>query len=111
MYAARVVADEDEILEGTAFKEVLTILGALATNDERIVEQFRSIANKKRPKKRIVRLDERLDEVLATDLDLAAFSTELELRCWTRLARIGWRDFASARRYVRKLGLRNAREW
>lgn len=103
-------AKSSEVLDFEEFQEVLTTLRALAANDERIVEYFRSIASgKKRSKGGLVIFD--IDEKIARHISLEQFTRDIELRCWNRLARLSWRPFEEARSYVRGLGLKNEKEW
>jgi superfamily II DNA or RNA helicase len=99
-----------DILESEEFKEVLTTLRALAANDDRIIEYFRAVSEgKSKAGRGSVELE--LDERLAKRIDLAAFTREIELKCWDRLAKLSWRPFEEAREFARGLGLKNVAEW
>jgi hypothetical protein len=103
-------AKPDDIFDSEEFQEILTTLRALAANDERIVEYFRSIASgKKRSRSGLVVFD--IDEKNAKRIDLEQFTRNIELRCWDRLARLSWRPFNEAREFVRGLRLRNFADW
>ena len=100
----------DELLDSEEFREVVTTLRALAANDERIVEYFRAISSgKKRASGGLVVFD--IDETLSQRIDLEQFTREIELKCWSRLARLAWRPFLAARSFVRKLELKNSVQW
>ena len=103
-------AKPEKILESEDFKEILSTLRALASNDDRIIEYFRAIANgKKRPSGGSVTFD--IDERIAKKIDLDQFIRDIDLKCWHRLAKLSWRPFEEAREFVRRLGLRSVAEW
>ncbi len=100
----------DPFLESDQFAEVLATLRALAANDDRIIEFFRSISQgKKSASGNLVQFN--VEEKLASKIDLDHFVREVELKCWDKLAKISWRPFEEARSFVRKLGLKNRDEW
>jgi superfamily II DNA or RNA helicase len=100
----------EKILESEDFQEILSTLRALASNDDRIIEYFREIANgKKRPRGGSVTFD--IDERIAKKIDLDQFIKDIDLKCWHRLAKLSWRPFEEAREFVRGLSLKSAAEW
>ena len=103
-------AKPEKILESQDFQEILTTLRALASNDDRIIEYFRAIANgKKRPSGGSVTFD--IDERIAKKIDLDQFIKDIDLKCWHRLAKLSWRPFDEARGFVRGLGLKSGGDW
>ena len=103
-------AKAEKILESEDFQEILTTLRALASNDDRIIEYFRAIANgKKRPSGGSVTFD--IDERIAKKIDLDQFIRDIDLKCWHRLAKLSWRPFVEARKFVRELGLKGGTDW
>jgi predicted helicase len=103
-------AEPDEILDSEDFKEILTTLRALAANDDRIIEYFRTISEgKRRTGGGVVEFD--LNERLAKRIDLEQFARDIDLRCWDRLAKLSWRPFEEARSFVRSLKLKGDSEW
>jgi superfamily II DNA or RNA helicase len=103
-------AKTKDILESEDFQEVLTTLRALASNDDRIIEYFRAISQgKRRTGGGSVEFD--LDERLARRIDLAQFARDIDLRCWSRLAKLSWRSFEEARNFACQLRFHNAKEW
>jgi hypothetical protein len=74
----------DDILESESFQEILTTLRALAANDDRIIEYFRSASHgRQHTGGGSVEFD--IDERLAQRIDLAQFVREIDLKCWDRL--------------------------
>jgi hypothetical protein len=100
----------DEFSASDSFREIVATLRALASTDERIIEYFRSISQgTRRPNKSPIVFD--IDEVIAKRIDFDHFARSVETRCWSRLARLSWRDFDSARDWVRKLELSGQKQW
>ncbi len=103
-------ATPDDIFDSDSFQEVLTTLRALAANEDRIIEYFRTVSQgRQRTGGGTVQFD--MDERLAKRIDLAQFVRDIDLRCWDRLARLSWRPFDEARAFAQKLKLKSANEW
>ncbi len=103
-------AKAEDILNTETFQEILTTLRALAANDDRIVEYFRAISQgTRRSGGGSVEID--IDERLAQKIDLAQFAHDIELKCWSRLAKLSWRPFEEARAFVHQLTLQSRTEW
>ena len=103
-------AQPDDIFDSEEFQEILTTLRALAANDERIIEYFRTISRGKRPSGGgSVVFD--VDEKLSQQINLEQFVHNIDLRCWDKLAKLSWMPFAEARSYVHKLRLKSHSEW
>jgi predicted helicase len=103
-------AKPEKMLESEDFYEILSTLRALASNDDRIIEYFRAIANgKNRPTGGSVTFD--IDERIAKKIDLDQFIKDIDLKCWHRLAKLSWRPFEEARQFACSLGLKDQTEW
>jgi len=103
-------AKAEKLIESGEFQEILSTLRALASNDDRIIEYFRAIANGKKPKTGgSVSFD--IDERIARKIDLDQFIRDIDLKCWHRLAKLSWRPFEEARAFVKGLGLKSQAEW
>lgn len=103
-------AKPDDIFDSEEFQEILTTLRALAANDERIIEYFRAVSQgKRRSGCGGVIFD--IDERLAKRINLQQFVREIELKCWSRLAKLSWRPFGEAREFIRSLKLKSQIEW
>ena len=103
-------AKPDDIFESDSFKEVLTTIRALGSQDDRIIEYFRAISQGK-PQGNRRSFEGVLTEKLAKKIDLREFARSVELRCWDRLAKLSWRPFKEARSFVRSLKLQNWRKY
>jgi len=103
-------AKPEDIFTSEEFQEILTTIRALAANDERIIEYFRSVSQgKQRRGGGSVVFD--VDEKLARRINLEDFAREIDLKCWDRLAKLSWRPFEEARAFVRSLNLKSQAEW
>lgn len=102
--------DLETFADTTAFANVVTIIKALAAEDERIVEYLRVISTGKS-----VDVGERVEteftEVPAEKVDAAVFLENLKLKVWDKVAKLNWRPFEEARGYVHSLGLTSQDEW
>ena len=95
--------------EISGFTEILTTLRALASNDERIVEYFRSISQGRHITSRKESFE--IDIPIGLEIDSEKFINSIELKLWSRLAKLSWRPFDEARKFVHSLHLRNRNEW
>ena len=103
-------ATSEELIESGAFKEVLSTLSALAANDDRIIEYFRGISQGRNPSGSS-RVSFEMDERIAERIDIDKLIQDLEIKCWSRLAKLSWRPFEEAREWVRRLNLQSVQGW
>jgi superfamily II DNA or RNA helicase len=92
----------------SAFAPLLSVLRALASHDERIVEYFRTVS---RGVRRVPHRIFSIDVPAGFRVEERAFGDAIETKCWSRLARLSWSPFEEARKFVRSLGLKNQDEW
>jgi superfamily II DNA or RNA helicase len=97
------------IEQNESFKDILMTLRALAANDERIVEYFRSVSEGKKVLKRDTSFE--FVTPVGTKIDYEQFEDELKLRVWSRLAKLSWRPYEEAVNFVCNLGLNSQIEW
>ena len=103
-------ATSEQVIDSGAFKEILSTISALASNDDRIIEYFRGISQGRNPSGSS-RVSFEWDERLAQNIDVNKLVRELEIKCWGRLARLSWRPFEEARAFVHDLKLKSVGEW
>jgi superfamily II DNA or RNA helicase len=103
------VEDETDFEKSGSFQTILTVLRALASNDERIVEYFRDKANNKLPTDS--KFTPELTENLLERVDLDKFVESIELQVWNKLARLSWRQFKDARNFIHNLNLKSNTAW
>jgi predicted helicase len=99
-----------DAVQGSAFKFVMFVLRALAANDERIIEEFRTISNgKPLHGKRIVNFD--FAEVLPVKVEAERFVQSIQLQAWGKLAQLAPMSYPQAQELVQRLGLKTQKQW
>lgn len=101
----------DEIIESDEFKEILSTIRALASNDERIVEYFRDISKGKTGNKKDSLIQFDIDVNIASKINAHDLIESIQLKTWNKLAKLSWMPFEEAREYVRNLYLKSMLEW
>lgn len=109
-----IVINDKDILDkswsGESYSDVLRILRALGSSDERIVEYFRKRAYKKSNKN----FESRdIIEYFADDtfIDIQAFKDAVDIYCWDRISKIYFQSYRKANTYIKSLGLKDKNEW
>jgi len=100
---------DEEVFTHNAYTSILTVLRALAANDERIIEYFRGISQGRQATGR--RSSITIDVPIGLKIDTASFINSVHLKLWSRLAKLSWRPFEEARAFVHTLGLQSFSEW
>lgn len=101
----------DEIIESDEFKEVLSTLRALASNDERIIEYFRDIIKGKQFNTKDSLIQFKIDENIVSKLNPQDIIDSIHLKTWNKLAKLSWMPFEEARAFIRNLYLKSMFEW
>jgi superfamily II DNA or RNA helicase len=96
------IEDTEEISK-EAFNSILGTLRVLAADDERIVEYFRSVSQGRQRRKGGGPIEIDLPEGIKIDAE--EFVESVELKVWSRLAKLSWRSFKEARQYAHLLKL------
>jgi len=99
----------DDIIQSNVFDNVLTTLRALAANDDRIIEHFRSVSQGRKLGKGTSPVEIALPVGIKIDAD--EFIKAVEIKYWSRLAKLSWRPFEEARDFVHTLGIKGQTEW
>jgi hypothetical protein len=102
-------ATGEAFVESKAFAAVLTVLRALAANDDRIIAWFRARHEGRKVKGGIIDFD--FDETIAHTIDLEDFTATIETKVWDRLARLSWRPYGDAVKFVHTLALNTYADW
>lgn len=108
-----VLLDEDEIKDiesvtKSTYETVLSTLRALASNDERIIEYFREVSSKGSSIREPSPVENIIDTV---SIDTDQFINSIELKFWSRLAKLSWRPFEQAKKFVNGLKLQSYKHW
>jgi superfamily II DNA or RNA helicase len=94
---------------GRAFDNIIMVLRALTSNDERIIEYFRTVSQGRKWRDTTTPIEIDIPEGLPIDAE--EFIKSINLQCWSRLAKLSWRPFEEARAFVRSLKLKSVNEW
>ncbi len=92
-----------------AYQPILMTLRALASNDYRIIEYFRSVAEGKKPSGGSGPIEITVPDGL--DIDANQFIDDVHLKVWSKLAPLSWMPFEEARAFVHTLNLKSDTEW
>ena len=101
--------DPFEEVNSPSFGRLLSVLKALAANDERIIEYFRSVSQGERHKSDNDTFV--VDVPVPLEIDPELFAASLQVRLWPSVAKLAWRPFSQARDFARSLKLRTTEEW
>ena len=102
--------DGEQVINDDSYSDLLLTLRALASNDERIIEYFKLKSEGGLSKGK--RFDiENLVEIHGENIDLQKLVNDIELRIWSRLAKLSWRSFEDARKFVKQMNFKNRTDW
>ena len=79
----------EQVIDDESYSDLLLTLRALASNDDRIIEYFRLKSEKGLSKGKRSSGDE-LVEIYAEHIDLQKLVNDVELKVWSRLAKLSW---------------------
>ena len=103
--------NKEEIIESEEFKDVLSTIRALASNDERIIEEFKDISKGKKGNRKDSLVQFNIDVNIAELINENELIESIQLKTWDKLAKLTWMPFEEARDYVRALGLKGGTDW
>jgi len=100
----------DDLTESSRFKTLTRIVTSLSTQDETIAEELKLISSgKQKTGSGKIQVIGSINK--SFKVDLKKFTLTISTKIWERVARINPRDFNEARSYIRKLGIKNSKEW
>jgi len=99
----------EEFSDTTAFKKITSIIAALSSQDERIVEEFMTKQQGRKSSGAIINIESILN--LSKKIDVNVFANHVETKIWERVARVNPRSFLKAREYARSLDLKKSSDW
>ena len=105
---------EDQTLlegsQGNPFEEIISVIGHLSTQDTRIAEYLRSVAEGRIPSKGSP-IDGIISKNIVTKINTEKFNKSVHLKIWEKIAFINWRSYQEAKKYAQSLKLKNFTEW
>jgi len=97
-----------EEIKNKSFQNIITILRALASSDDRIIDFFDTTENNQRNiSKNLIDFD----IPLGLSIDIKEFNDAIKLSIISKIKNLKWRPFEEAKEFVRKLNLNNQGEW
>jgi hypothetical protein len=100
----------EEFAASGPYRQVVRIISALSTQDERIAEELRQReSGRKSGRGGILQFAGTIPAGL--QMDFAEFAGSIETRIWESVGRLNWRPFEEAREFVRGLGLPDVKSW
>lgn len=99
--------DIDDI-QNKSFQAVISILRALASSDDRIIDYFQTIDGATSVSGGGLI---NFDIPLGFNIDIEEFNNAIKLSIISKLKKLKWRPFEEAREFVRNVGLENGNEW
>ena len=102
--------DITQEIDNENFNEILAIVRGLASNDDRIIEFFKS-KNETTPRAKKENTSQFNLEVFSDYMDANDLANQLQIKLWEKLSRFEWMPFEEAREFVRGLGLKSQNEW
>lgn len=98
-----------EEIKNKSFQSIVTILRALASNDDRIIDFFDTTteSNQRNINKNLIDFD----IPLGLSIDIKEFNDAIKLSIISKIKNLKWRPFEEAREFVRGLNLTNNEEW
>ncbi|MBC8305545.1 MAG: DEAD/DEAH box helicase family protein [Pelagibacterales bacterium] len=102
--------DPNDAAEDSGFEEVISTVGALSTQDTRIADYLRGVAEGEIP-----RGGNPVDGItkinVLTKVDSDVFEKSIQLKVWEKVALGNWRPYEEAKKYAQKLKLSGQKEW
>lgn len=103
--------EETGEIDNDNFAEILAVVRGLASNDERIVDYFKSQNQSFRIGEEPIRRNQFQFEIFSKCVDANILTEVLEVRLWENLGRLNWLPFEQARDVARGLNLKTFRDW
>jgi superfamily II DNA or RNA helicase len=102
--------DIEEFASSTPYRQIVRIITALSTQDERIAEEFRINTSNEKPKTdRIINTIGSIP--VSIKLTTKDFINQIETKIWTVVGRANWRNFDDAKEFVHNLNLSGEKDW
>ena len=101
-----ILIDENIGINDIKNKNFITILRALASNDNRIIDYFQNINNN-----RSIINKSLIDFNIPIRTNRRTFNNAIKLSINSKLKKLKWKPFKEAREFVRSLNLNNIKEW
>ena len=107
-----ILIDDENIdindIENKSFQAIISILRALASSDERIIDYFNT-TNSAEVSSGMNLVD--FDIPIGLDIDINEFNNAIKLSIISKIKKLKWKPFEESREFVRNLNLSSGTEW
>lgn len=109
-FVVREGASIDDAAKSADFGFVVAVLRALASQDERIIDELRAI-QRGQPKRagRVLNFD--MSAFVPAQVNANEFVQAIELQCWGKLRRLAWMTYEEASAFVQSIGVRSQKQF
>lgn len=101
--------DIEDYSKSTDFDQVVTTIKALASEDERIVEELRDISQGKASSGNNIIIN--IPAIVSRNISSEEFIDGIKLKVWSKLEKIHWLPFEEARKIVRSFSFENSNDY
>ena len=103
-------SDPETASKDSAFEEVISVIGALSTQDSRIKEYLKAISLGKKPA-----IGNKADGIISinilTEVDSEKFNKAILIKVWDKIARVNYMSFEEAKEMVKKFNIKHMSEY
>ena len=94
----------------TEYEDLIAVITSLATQDERLIDEIKSLSRKAISTKRKTSIiDTKINSL--KKISIKKIDEFIGIKTWNRISILGYANFDEARDYVRKIGLKNQMAW
>ena len=94
----------------TEYEDLISVISSLATQDERLIDEIKSISKKAISKKSKTSIINN-NLISLKRINLKNIDQKISLKVWNRISRIGFCNYEEAKKYALKLKLSNVHDW
>ncbi len=109
-FVVREGASIDDAAKSADFGFVVAVLRALASQDERIIDELRAIQRGQPTRTgRVLNFD--MSAIVPEEVNADEFVQGIELQCWGKLRRLAWMTYEEASDFVQSIGVLSQKQW
>ena len=102
--------DPETASKETSFEEIISVIGALSTQDSRIAEYLKAVSEGRKPT-----VGNKVDGIISintlTQINSEKFEKAILIKVWDKIARVNFVPYEEAKKYALSLKLTGLREW
>ncbi|MDA8846981.1 DEAD/DEAH box helicase family protein, partial [Candidatus Pelagibacter sp.] len=102
--------DPETASKETSFEEIISVIGALSTQDSRIAEYLKAVSEGRKPT-----VGNKVDGIISintlTQINSEKFEKAILIKVWDKIARVNFVPYEEAKKYALGLKFSASREW